>query len=84
MPDEWIKDAACKGMPTEWWFADYDEHEKRWALRVCAACPVKEPCLAAALVEEKGYSRWGRAGIRGGLVPHQRNELDKAMRRAAG
>lgn len=49
---DWHRHAACRGMPPEWWYPD-DEDKLRAtvdsarARRICAGCPVHEPCAAA-------------------------------------
>lgn len=75
----WRKDAACKDLPTEWWF---DLHPKKqgktgrplWteemkrAIAICQECPVKDECLDWALQNED-YGIWG------GTTPTQRKKL---------
>lgn len=52
------------------------------AKRICAACPVREACLQAALAEEGGRGHHDRFGIRGGLGPRGRRNRYEAARRA--
>ena len=74
----WHADAACTGLPGEWWFPPpgySGKHERGRgadALAVCELCPVREPCLAYALEE-------GLEGIWGATTTGER----KAMRKAA-
>lgn len=68
-----------RGNDPELWFATdtaslNDPHHP--ALKICAACPVKEPCLLFALDERIEEGIWG------GLFPTQRRNL--ARRRDAG
>jgi hypothetical protein len=72
----WHEQAACLNQDTGRWFEDGPAMEARM---VCWACPVDADCLAAAMVEEAGRSRWG---VRGGLLPDQRRRLEKAWQRA--
>ena len=44
--------------------------------RVCKEwCPVRRECLEAAMVEEYGYCRQLRFGVRGGMTPAERAGL---------
>jgi hypothetical protein len=51
------------------------------AKAICATCPVQQPCLYTALVEEKGQTRFNRYGIRGGLTVYARCKLEGAIGR---
>jgi WhiB family redox-sensing transcriptional regulator len=79
--DDWRETAACSGYDPEIWFVEDD----RAALSVCTSCSVREACLTAALLEERGSSAAYRHGVRGGLSPQSRAQLDKmaGTRRAA-
>lgn len=68
---EWVRDALCAELVrtgkarAEWWFPERGEtHVARWAKEVCAACPVREPCLdwAVNLPETDGI--WGGTSAR--------------------
>lgn len=75
----WWDDAACKGQPIEVFFPTIRAGQREdvmyaGAKLVCARCSVREPCLQDALREEL---RWGRHGVRGGLTPDERKEIDR-------
>ena len=76
--DTWRKNAACLAMPTDLWFGGQNDLQQ--AKKVCADCPVKLECLSAAMEEERGFTRFGRHGIRGGLTGHERSKLARKMR----
>ena len=55
----WQDDAACKGLPTEWFFPETKDHEMQSrGLDVCAGCPVKKDCYEYALPYEE-FGTWG-------------------------
>ena len=68
--------APCAGTDPAWWHPVHPRTTTarqveadliRKALRLCAACPHRAPCLAAALEERDGHA------IRGGTLPADRN-----------
>lgn len=66
----WYRRAACYGVPTDLFFPDSsqpDAERQEQAKALCAACPVKEACLAAGMGEK--YGIWG------GLTPLERRAL---------
>lgn len=69
----WRAEAACRDLPTAWWFPTRGEGAGR-GKTICLECPVRSECLAAALAEE---ANWGvhASGVRGGLSPRQRARL---------
>jgi len=71
--DTWRDQAACRDQPKSAFFpvdgsADYAS-DLRAARRVCASCPVAEPCLRYALEENIDHGVWG------GLSVRQRREI---------
>jgi hypothetical protein len=47
--EEWRDAAACREPRLRWrWFAG-DPYSRREVARICAACPVRQPCAALAL-----------------------------------
>ncbi len=64
--DEWRYDAACRGKPTSWWYPDnngLNALTTQLARSICAGCPVREPCEAAAANrDEPGI--WGGLSIK--------------------
>ncbi|GAA4978140.1 hypothetical protein GCM10023205_52590 [Yinghuangia aomiensis] len=71
-PRGWRALSACADADPDLFHAPDDEREPaRWlretaALTVCAACPVRAACLAAAEAERDQY------GVRGGTTPAMR------------
>lgn len=65
----WDKSAECATVETSVFF---DPGHERLARAICADCPVREACLAAALTEERGMGLHARHGIRGGKTPAER------------
>jgi WhiB family redox-sensing transcriptional regulator len=62
----WQRHAACRGEDSTYYFAP-SYFEKRGeklareavAKRICAACPVRQPCLDYALETREGHGVWG-------------------------
>ena len=52
-------DAACAGLPLEWWF---DEDQYHLGRPVCAVCPALEPCLIGSIERNEEYGLWAGAG----------------------
>ena len=72
--DLWRLAAACKNHPGANFYPE-TEAEARPAKRICAACPVRRPCLDMALWNGERYGVWG------GLTERERLRLGR--RRAA-
>ena len=66
-PPDWRQDTACAGFDTRLFYGGIAD--QRRAQRVCCGCPVAEPCLWAAMLEEHGLAARHRFGVRGGLLP---------------
>lgn len=72
----WMRRAACKGHPPEWWWPEANDNPTRdRAQGICAKCPVRADCL------EYGLSRPKEVGILGGLTERQRKALRRQLRR---
>ncbi len=69
----WMLDGACRGLDSAMFFPGQDGDAEP-ALRVCAGCPVREPCLEFALDTRQRYGIWG------GTTERQRRRL---LRRSA-
>lgn len=71
MRRHWRDDAACQGLPLEWFFPEKPNGEESYerGKRVCAKCTVREQCLA--LVEDF-VATGDRYGLFGGLTPAER------------
>lgn len=81
----WQERAACRALPVGLFYPSgpmsntlIAQTEK--ATRVCAGCPVRQACLADALVEERGVSAGDREGVRGGLTGRERFALSRGRR----
>lgn len=67
---DWISQGLCRDFPEVDFFPS-DGSSGHDALRICAVCPVREPCLEHALTQHE-YGIWGgtseraRARIRRG------------------
>lgn len=71
--DAWRDEAICaQTAPDVFTPESYADADVNAAKKVCAGCPVRRPCLAAALTEEAGQHFRERAGVRGGTTPRQR------------
>ena len=65
----WDAKAACKGEDTERFHSD-NQTDIKWALDMCAGCPVKAECLKRALEFED-------IGIQGGMTARGRARLKR-------
>ena len=68
--DEWRQDAACRGKPTIWWYPDNNAQNAlttQLAKSICAGCPVRDACEAAAANRDE-------PGIWGGLSIKERRK----------
>ncbi|MGW1998420.1 WhiB family transcriptional regulator [Embleya sp. NPDC001921] len=66
----WWEHAACKGQ-SELFFPERNADISR-AKKICAACPVREICLAEELERFSPAHRWG---VRGGMAETARRDL---------
>jgi WhiB family redox-sensing transcriptional regulator len=80
MNGDWQESARCAQTDPELFFPEKGHNATR-ARRICFACPVRVPCLEAAL---GGASAWHGidVGIWGGLTPRERQAI-KHERKAA-
>ena len=62
----WMKDAACKGLPTEWFFIDRagSAADLEIVRRVCDRCPVREQCLEYAVRNGIVHGFWGGLSVK--------------------
>lgn len=65
------EDAACREHPAEWFTGPHAPGDTRRAIDVCTTCPVRKPCLDAAL----GIDVSADIGIWGGTTPATRRRL---------
>lgn len=67
----WVEQAACRDQPTRRFTDPHDDADVRAALATCHQCPVRQPCLAAALAHRPEAD----VGIWGGTTALQRRQL---------
>ncbi|MFT2014639.1 WhiB family transcriptional regulator [Streptomyces sp. 796.1] len=77
LPATWTASAVCAQVDPELFFPEIGGSSAVTARRICAACPVRAECLAAALSEEGDCAPSYRHGIRGGLSPRARYALGR-------
>jgi WhiB family transcriptional regulator, redox-sensing transcriptional regulator len=71
-PEPWVDEAVCAQTDPEAFFPEKGESALP-ALRVCSACPVREPCLEEALNDRL-------KGVWGGTTERRRQELRRQRR----
>jgi len=80
----WRELAACRGTDLEVFFPERGESAGP-ARQVCAACPVRQPCLDYAITNRIAYGVWGgltereRRTLRSGWVRASRQDRDRAV-----
>jgi WhiB family transcriptional regulator, redox-sensing transcriptional regulator len=76
-PASWRDEAACLEHPAEWFTGPHEPGDTQRAIDVCTTCPVKQPCLDAALEIEVSAD----LGIWGGTTPTTRRRLRRERAR---
>jgi WhiB family redox-sensing transcriptional regulator len=75
---EWLKRAACRGLPSDLFFPDQrSEHGWDEPQRICASCPVSNECLALVIDLDWTDDRWGMFG---GMTPWERESIREERR----
>ena len=80
----WRELAACRGIDLEVFFPERGESAEP-ARQVCAACPVRRPCLDYAITNRITHGIWGgltereRRALRSRWVRATRRERDQAI-----
>jgi WhiB family redox-sensing transcriptional regulator len=65
-------DLPCRSGEADLWFAEAPAELER-AKALCAACPIKDDCLAGALRREEPWGVWGGEIFeRGTVIPRKR------------
>jgi WhiB family redox-sensing transcriptional regulator len=83
----WRELAACRGTDLNLFFPERGESAGP-ARQVCAACPVRQPCLDYAISNRIVYGIWGgltereRRALRSRWVRASRQDRDRAIRAA--
>jgi WhiB family redox-sensing transcriptional regulator len=87
-PAGWRERAACRGADLQVFFPGRGESAEP-ARRICAACPVRQPCLDYAISHGIVHGIWGglaerdRRGLRSRHAGAARRERDAAIAAAA-
>lgn len=68
---DWMTNAACRGMPTRWWYPERGESVKE-AKAVCTTCPVLVECHDYAITTGEQRGIWG--GVAVGLERRRRSK----------
>jgi WhiB family redox-sensing transcriptional regulator len=76
METEWMRLGNCRTEPPAFFFPS-DGVGVEIARRMCASCPVKEPCLEYALLNRIDHGVWG------GCSERERRRILKRRRQAA-
>lgn len=72
----WSVDAACVSVDPELWFPEKGGTTSRAVLGICGSCPVRESCLATAIVNVED-------GLWGGVQPVARSQARGRIWRGA-
>jgi WhiB family transcriptional regulator, redox-sensing transcriptional regulator len=79
--DGWVLRAVCRSGPSDRVFFPSGktgapiQGKHKAAKRLCADCPVAEPCLLRAMPAEGNSAAESRYGVFGGLDPDERHAL---------
>ena len=77
MDTEWMQRGKCRDIPPETFFPN-DGVGVDIARRICADCPVREPCLEYALRNRIDHGVWGGASERERRRIARRRRLEAA------
>ena len=77
MDESWMHQGLCREEPPTRFFPS-DGVGVELARRICAACPVKAPCLEYALLHRIDHGVWG------GSSERERRRILKGRRTATG
>ncbi len=75
MDNDWMHDGICRDYPPATFFPS-DGVGVDIARKLCATCPVKQPCLEYALTERIDHGVWG------GCSERERRRILKRRRQA--
>ncbi len=73
VPPGWWADTPCAQADPDAWFPDVGEFAPREVLVICRSCPVREACLATALLREE-YGIWA------GTTANDRDEIHRLLK----
>ena len=77
--NRWMQWGACRGVayqPDWWWPQTAQDENIPVALGICHYCKVRDLCLDYAIQHNE------REGIWGGMLPHERQRIRAAQRKA--
>jgi WhiB family transcriptional regulator, redox-sensing transcriptional regulator len=78
MNHSWYQLARCRGVDPEVFYpSSEDDADAEEAKRICAICPVREPCLEYALATREKHGVWG------GLTERERRRVLRRRRKSA-
>lgn len=71
--NHWTDDAACRGLPLEWFFPPKSQGDATYqeGKAVCAGCTVTAECLA---LTDDFIATGDRYGLFGGMTPSERKK----------
>jgi hypothetical protein len=62
----WLQHAACNGMNPDIWFPEKgNTKDADLAKEICMGCPVRDDCLADAMIRGEEFGIWGGVSQRG-------------------
>ncbi|MDN5795880.1 MAG: WhiB family transcriptional regulator [Intrasporangium sp.] len=70
----WKTTGLCVSATGDAWFSEHGTGKAQRAAQICASCPIRDLCLAAALVFGEEFGIWG------GLPPAQRRPFEGRVR----
>ena len=70
LDDDFIAQAACRGLPTEWWFPELGMNVLRTptlkkAKEICSSCEVKQLCYEYGVATDS-WGIWGGVTLNNG------------------
>jgi hypothetical protein len=75
----WLVHAACNGMNPDIWFPEKgNTRDADLAKEICMGCPVRDDCLADAMIRGEEFGIWGGVSQRG-REQLRRNNLPKPI-----
>jgi WhiB family redox-sensing transcriptional regulator len=73
----WTQRGRCNGADPAVFYPEDDDDPAEDAKRICASCPVREPCLEHAIATREKLGVWG------GYTAKERRRLVRQRRRAS-
>ena len=79
VPDEQQPELPCHGDDPDLWFADSPSDLER-AKALCADCPIRSECLAAALQRAEPWGVWGGEILDRGCIVNRKRPRGRPRR----